>query len=264
MRTGRIRAWRVWTVGVAILGVPIAATGTDSLRRFQTEAFSETADLGVLSDAVKVRLAQFAGGRIANSDEPFQETDLITSSNGDLPLRRLILAGTAEDLTFVEYQHGGEASHQHFVLFRTIGSGSTLIKACWGQLPIEIEKLKKVVGTSACRWRSKEHLTAHSRALQRTAHAPAAERDIGRTGVDAVTLSGRTAMFGLSNKARVVRSVPVIHTSREKLWDSSFAVVEGGRKFVVPKDPCDRHKKGQSHREMEVSRGSGPSASRSL
>ena len=63
----------------------------------------------------------------------------------------------AGDLTFVEYEHGGQAPHEHFALFRTIGSQATLIKACRGYLPTDLEKLTKVVVTSACRWRSKEH-----------------------------------------------------------------------------------------------------------
>jgi hypothetical protein len=157
MRTELMRPWRVWTLGVAILGFPVVATGTDPLRRLKTEAFYETTDLRALSDAVKLRLAQFAGEEIANSDEPFWATDAITLGEGDRPFRRLIRAGTAENLTFVEYQHGGQAPHQHFVLFRTVGSRATLIKACAGYLPLELQKLKTIVGTSACRWRSKEH-----------------------------------------------------------------------------------------------------------
>jgi hypothetical protein len=157
MRTGRNRTWRVWTLGLAILGLPVVATGTDPLRRFQTEAFSETTDLRAVSDAVKVRLTQFAGERIANSDEPFWATDAVILGDSARPFRRLIRAGIAKDLTFVEYQHGGQAPDQHFVLFQTAGARATLIKACRGYLPTELWRLKKVVGTPACRWRSKEH-----------------------------------------------------------------------------------------------------------
>jgi hypothetical protein len=142
---------------VAFLGVPIVASGADAVTQFRTETFSETADLGAIPKSVKARLDQFAGEKIANSDEPFHAIDVIEPGEGDLPSRRLIRAGAAQDLTFVEYQHGGQAPHQHFVLFRTSGSRATVIKACRGYLPTDLENLRKVVGTSACPWRSKEH-----------------------------------------------------------------------------------------------------------
>ncbi len=152
-----MRTWGAWMVVVAVLGFPLVASGADPLLRFRTETFSETTDLGALPKAVRLRLAQFAGEQIANSDESFHAIDVIEPGEGDLPWRRLIRGGSAEDLTFVEYEHGGQAPREHFVLFRTIGSQATLIKACRGYLPTDLEKLKKVVGTSACRWRSKEH-----------------------------------------------------------------------------------------------------------
>lgn len=44
-------------------------------------------------------------------------------------------------------------------------------------------------------------------------------------------------MFGISIKKRVSRSVPTIETSREKLWDSLFAVVECARRLVILENP---------------------------
>jgi len=44
-------------------------------------------------------------------------------------------------------------------------------------------------------------------------------------------------MLGFSKRKRVSRSVPAIDASRERLWDSLFAVVEGGKKLLSPENP---------------------------
>jgi hypothetical protein len=74
-----------------------------------------------------------------------------------LPRRRLILAGTSGDLTFVEYEPGGLGLHEHLVLFQVSGAKVTVLNACSGLLPRRLDKLKGVVGTSACRWKATEH-----------------------------------------------------------------------------------------------------------
>jgi len=126
------------------------------LERFRTETFLQTADLAALTNGVRLALGQFAGGaKIANSAESFEATDVIKDPK--LPQRRLILVGTSGDLTFVEYEHGGRGLHEHFVLFQVSGSRTTLIKACSGLLPRSLDKLRKIVGTSTCPWKSTEH-----------------------------------------------------------------------------------------------------------
>lgn len=152
-----MRTWYAKTLGVVVvLGWAAAGAGADPLQRFQTEAFSQNTDLAALSAGVRRALNRFAGGaRIANTAEPFEATDVIEDPK--LPRRRLIRAGASGDLTFVEYEHGGIGLHQHFVLFQTRGTEAVPINACSGLLPRELEKLRKVVGTSACRWKATEH-----------------------------------------------------------------------------------------------------------
>lgn len=141
---------------LVLMGMPAVAGGADPRQRFQVEKFSQTADLGSLPAEVGFALHLFVrGGAIANSTEPFEATDVI--SNPKLPRRRLIGAGTSGDLTFVEYEHGGLGLHQHFALFQTKGTTAVVVGACSGLLPRELEKLKKVVGTSACLWQATEH-----------------------------------------------------------------------------------------------------------
>jgi hypothetical protein len=146
----------VCAIGVlAIVGLPPIAAGADPVQRFKTDAFSRTADLKALPPAVVLALSQFCGGgAMASSGEPLEATDAI--SDRTLPRRRLIDSGTSGDLTFVEYEHGGRGLHQHFVLFQTNEGQATPVNACSGFLPRGIKKLRKVVGTSACRWKSSE------------------------------------------------------------------------------------------------------------
>lgn len=140
----------------AIMGWSAVAGGADPLQRFQTEPFSQSTDLGALSANVRLALNRFVGGaNIANSGEPFEATDVIVDRR--LPRRRLIRTGANGDLTSVEYDHGGIGLHQHFVLFQVRGTDAIAVNACSGLLPREMEKLRKIVGKSGCRWKATEH-----------------------------------------------------------------------------------------------------------
>jgi hypothetical protein len=147
---------------VVCLAVMLSASGVgasvpDVTQRLQTETFSQTTDLGSLSEGVRVALTRFLGdGKIANRGDPFEASDAFTRSSANLPRRRLIRAGTSGDLTFVEYEHGGRGLHQHLVLFQTRGSEVTMLKTCSGLLPRQWKKLRKIAGTSECPWRTTE------------------------------------------------------------------------------------------------------------
>jgi hypothetical protein len=53
--------------------------------------------------------------RLANPDDPFDATDVITS--GHKPTRRLIVAGKSPGMWFIEYEHGGYALNFPLVIF---------------------------------------------------------------------------------------------------------------------------------------------------
>lgn len=55
--------------------------------------------------------------RLANPDDPFDATDVITGK----PRRRLIGAGKSPGAWFIEYEHGGRGLHSHLVIFSDEG-----------------------------------------------------------------------------------------------------------------------------------------------
>ena len=55
---------------------------------------------------------------IANRGEPFNSTDVIVS---DHPARRFVLAGSAQGIWFLLYEHGGIAYHHDLVVFSKNG-----------------------------------------------------------------------------------------------------------------------------------------------
>ena len=55
---------------------------------------------------------------IANRGEPFNSTDVIVN---DHPARRFVLAGSAQGIWFILYEHGGVAYHHDLVVFSKNG-----------------------------------------------------------------------------------------------------------------------------------------------
>jgi hypothetical protein len=88
---------------------------------------------------------------IANPKEPFNAGDAIDIR---YPMRRLVFAGTSENLSFVYYVHGGIALHYHLVIYQRDSSEpvftGTLIASRGGRYrepPATIDELKQWLNT---------------------------------------------------------------------------------------------------------------------
>ena len=63
-------------------------------------------------------------GRMAEPNEPFNSTDLITK---DYPSRRFITGGFSKDYAFVFYEHGGRGYNQPFVILKRESGKANII-----------------------------------------------------------------------------------------------------------------------------------------
>ena len=96
------------------------------LRAFRGSSYREVARLADLSEPLSRRVAQLIDQPIAEKGAPWNATDVIIGDSNP-PVRRFVIAGETRSRSFVVYEHGGIARHQHLLAFEKSAAAPKLV-----------------------------------------------------------------------------------------------------------------------------------------
>ena len=96
------------------------------LHAFRGSSYREVARLADLSAPLSRRVAQLIDQPMAEKGAQWSATDVILGDSNP-PVRRFVIAGETRSRSFVVYEHGGIARHQHLLAFEKSADAPKLV-----------------------------------------------------------------------------------------------------------------------------------------